>query len=134
MPNYRSRPFFVPVIEAQMGVKMGQKWVFRSFLKSCCDDLVPSPKKGRYDHSTYSCQVSSPGYFSFSRYNVKWGSKWVKIGFFVVFSKTSKPIWFHLLKKEDIVILHMCAKLQVWVFFRSRDSVKWGSKWVKNVL
>ena len=49
------------------------------------------------------------------------GSKWVKNGVFVVFSKTSEPIWFHLLEKEDIVILHMCAKLQVQAFFRSRD-------------
>ena len=45
-------------------------------------------------------------------------SKWVKNGFFVIFSKTGKPIWFHLLVKEDIIILHICAKFRV----------EWGSK------
>ena len=35
----------------------------------------------------------------------------------MVFSKTSQPIWFNLLKKEDIVTLHMYAKLQVQAFF-----------------
>ena len=49
------------------------------------------------------------------------GSKWVKNWVFVVFSKTSEPIWFHLPEKEDIVILHMCAKIQVQALFRSRD-------------
>ena len=121
VPSYRSRPFFVPEIEGQTGVKMGQKWVFRSFLKNWQTDLVPSLREGRHYHSTYLCQVSSPGHFSFSRYRVKWGSKRVKNGVFVVFSKTSQPIWFHLLEKEDIIILHMCAKLQVQAIFRSRD-------------
>ena len=82
-----------------MGVKMGQKWVFRNFLKTWQTDLVPSPSEGWYQHSTYLCQVSSPDHFSFSRYRVKWGSKWVKNEVFVIFSKTSKPIWFHFVEK-----------------------------------
>ena len=60
-----------------MGVKMGQKLVFRNFLKNWLTDLVPSPSEGRYYHSSYVCQVSSPYNFSFPRYRVKWG---VKIG------------------------------------------------------
>ena len=89
VPSFRSEPFLVPEIEGQTGVKMGQKWVFRSFLKNWQTDLVPSLREGRHYHSTYLCQVSSPGHFSFSRYRVKWGSKRVKNGVFVVFSKTS---------------------------------------------
>ena len=46
-----------------MGVKMGQKWVFRNFLKNWLTDLVPSPREGRYYHSTYTSQVSSTGVF-----------------------------------------------------------------------
>ena len=49
------------------------------------------------------------------------GTKWDKNGFFVVFSETVRPIWFHLLEKEDIVILHMSAKVQVQAIFRPRD-------------
>ena len=128
MPSYRSRPFFVPEIEGQMGVKMGQKRVFRNFLKNCWTDSVPSPREGRYHHSTYSCQVSSPYNFSFPIYRTKWGSKGVKNEFFVIFSKTSKPISFHLLVKEDIIILRMCAKFQVQTIFCSQDM---GSNRVK---
>ena len=101
---------------------MGQKRVFCNFLKNCSTDLVRSPREGRYHHSSYVCQVSSPDHFSFSRYRVKWGSKWVKNWFFVIFSKTAKPVWFHLQEREDIIILHMCAKLQVQTIFRSRDT------------
>ena len=100
---------------------MGQKWGFRGFLKNQQADLVPTPREGRYRYFTYVCLITGPGYFSFPRYWVKWGSKWVKNGVFMVFSKTSKPIWFHLLEKEDIKILHMFAKLQVQAIFRSRD-------------
>ena len=50
-----------------------------------------------------------------------WGKKGVKNGGFGIFSKTSVTIWFHLLEKEDIIILHMCAKLQVQTIFCSRD-------------
>ena len=82
-----------------MGVKMGQKRVFRNFLKNWQTDLVPSPSKGRYHHSSYLCLVSSPDHFLFSRYRVKWWSKWVKNWVFVIFSKTSKPIWFHFVEK-----------------------------------
>ena len=103
------------------GQKGGQKWGIRDFLKNQGSNLVPSPRKGRYHHSTYVCQVTGPDQFSFPRQGVKWGSKWVKNGFFVIFSKTVEPIWFHLLEKEDIIILHMCAKLQVQTIFRSRD-------------
>ena len=70
-----SKKNLVPEIEGQMGVKMGQKWVFRSFLTNLLADLVPSPREERYFHSTYSCQVSSPDNFSFSRYEVKGGQK-----------------------------------------------------------
>ena len=104
-----------------MGQKGGQKWGIRDFLKNYCTDLVPSLREGRYHHFTYVCQVTGPDHFSFPRQGVKWGSKWVKNGFFVIFSKTVEPIWFHLLEKEDIIILHMCAKLQVQTIFRSRD-------------
>ena len=69
MPSYRSRSFLVPDIEGQMGVKMGQKLDFRSFLKNYSTDLVPSPSEGRYHYSTYSCQFLSPGHFLFSRYS-----------------------------------------------------------------
>ena len=50
-----------------------------------------------------------------------WGKKGVKNGGFGIFSKTSVAIWFDLLEKEDIIILNMCAKLQVQVIFCSRD-------------
>ena len=60
-----------------MGVKMGQKWVFRNFLIKWQTDLVPSPSEGRYYDSTYVCQGAGAGYFSSPRYRVKWGSKWV---------------------------------------------------------
>ena len=64
-----------------------------------------------------------------------WGKKGVKNGGFVIFSKTSVKNWFHLPEKEDIIILHMCAKLQVQVIFCSRDrglnGVKRGQKGVK---
>ena len=59
--------------------------------------------------------------FGFLIYRVKWGSKGVKNEFFVIFSKTSKPILFHLLVKEDIIILRMCAKFQVQTIFCSQD-------------
>ena len=100
-----------------MGVKMGQKWGFRGFLKNWLTDLVPSPSEGKYHHSTYLCQVSSPGYFLFLRYKVKWESKWVKNCVSEIFSKTSQPIWFHLLVKEDTITLHIPAKFQVQVCF-----------------
>ena len=103
------------------GVKIGQKWGFRGFLKNQQADLVPSPRERRYCNSTYVCQVTGPGPFSFPRQRFKWGSKWVKNWFFVVFSKTVEPLWFHLIAKEDIKILHMFAKLQVQAIFRSRD-------------
>ena len=57
------------------------------------------------------------------------GSKWVKMGFFGILRKTSWTIWFLLLVKEDIIILHRCAKFQVQVNFGSRDI---GVKKVKN--
>ena len=41
------------------------------------------------------------------------GQKGSKKGDFEIFSKTSLTIWFHLLVKEDLIILHMCAKFQV---------------------
>ena len=74
VPSFESRPFFVLEIQGQMGVKTGQKWGFRGFLKNQLADLVPSPREGRYYHSTYVCQVTGPGHFSFSRYGVKRGS------------------------------------------------------------
>ena len=43
------------------------------------------------------------------------------MGVFKVFSKPRLTIWFDLLEKEDIIILDMCAKLQVQTIFRSRD-------------
>ena len=62
-----------------------------------------------------------------------WGKKGVKKGFFKVFSKSIRMIWFHLLGKIDIIILHMYAKLQVQTLFRSRDrGSNGGSKRVKN--
>ena len=57
------------------------------------------------------------------------------MGVFKVFSKPRLTIWFDLLEKEDIIILNMCAKLQVQVIFCSRDrglnGVKRGQKGVK---
>ena len=103
------------------GQKGGQKWGIRDFLENQGSDLVPSLREGRYYCFTYVCQVSGQNHFSFPRQRVKRGSKWVKNGFFVVFSKTGKPIWFHLLGKEDIIILHICAKFRVQAIFRSRD-------------
>ena len=50
-----------------------------------------------------------------------WGKKGVKNGGFGIFSKTSVTIWFHLLVKEDIIILHMCAKSQVQAIFLTLD-------------
>ena len=70
-----SRLFFVSEIEGhitdflvvrgQMGVKMGQKWGFRGFLKNQQADLVPYPREGRSYYSTCVCQVTSPGYLTF---------------------------------------------------------------------
>ena len=51
------------------------------------------------------------------------------MGVFGIFSKTALTIWFLLLVKEDIIILHMCAKFQVQVNSGSRDI---GVKKVKN--
>ena len=60
---------------------------------------------------------------------VKRGQKGVKMGFFGILRKTSSTIWFHLLLKEGIIVLHMCAKFQVQVNSGSRDI---GAKGVKN--
>ena len=56
------------------------------------------------------------------------GQNWSN-GFFVVFSKTVIPTWFHLLVKEDIIILHIRAKFRVQAIFHSRDR---GSNGVQN--
>ena len=51
---------------------------------------------------------------------------------FVVFSNTSKPIWFYLLEKKDIIILHMFVELQFQAIFRSRDrGSNEGQNWSK---
>ena len=36
-----------------MGVKMGQKWGFRGFLKNKQADLIPFPREGRYHLCVY---------------------------------------------------------------------------------
>ena len=55
------------------------------------------------------------------------------MGVFWIFSKTSLTIWFLLLVKKDIVILHMCTKFHVQEKPSSRDigvkGVKRGQKW-----
>ena len=50
-----------------------------------------------------------------------WGEKGVENGGFGIFSKTSVTIWFHLLVKEDIIILDICAKSEVQAIFRTLD-------------
>ena len=55
-----------------MGVKMGQKWVFRNFLKNWQTDLVPSPSEGRYHHSTYLCQVTGLGHVCMCMLGCAW--------------------------------------------------------------
>ena len=49
--------------------------------------------------------------------------------FFGIFSKLRIIIWFHLLLKEGIMCLHMCAKFQVQAKFCSQYM---GSKGVKK--
>ena len=61
------------------------------------------------------------------------GKRGSKNGVFGIFSKTALTIWFFLLVKEDIIILHICAKLQVQANFCSRDmGSNGGSKGVEN--
>ena len=93
------------------GEKGVKNEVFRDFLGNGSLDFVFFRTEGRYYIITYVYQATSPGKIWFSRYGAKRGQTGVKIGFFVIFSKTVEPIWFHLLEKEDIIILHMCAKL-----------------------
>ena len=50
------------------------------------------------------------------------------MGFFKVFSKRRPKIWFHLLVKEDIIILHIRAKFRVQAIFCSRDIVSNGGQ------
>ena len=57
------------------------------------------------------------------------GKRGSKMGVFGIFSQTALTIWSLLLVKEDIIILHMCAKFQVHVNSGSRDI---GVKKVKN--
>ena len=57
------------------------------------------------------------------------GQKGSKMRFFEIFSKTAPAISFILIQKEDIIVLHVCAKFQVRINFCSRDM---GSKGVKN--
>ena len=52
---------------------------------------------------------------------VKGGQKGSKMGVFWIFSKTSHTIWFHLLVKKGIIILHICAKFHVQANISSRD-------------
>ena len=54
------------------------------------------------------------------------------MGFFKVFSKLRLTIWFHLLEKEGIIILIICAKLKVQVIFLPEIEGQMGSKWDKN--
>ena len=49
------------------------------------------------------------------------GEKGSKMGFFGHFLKIYEWIWFILLVKEEIIILHRCTKFQVQANFRSRD-------------
>ena len=57
------------------------------------------------------------------------GQKGSKMSFFEIFSKTALTIWFIFIQKEDIIVLHVCAKFQVRINFRSQNM---GSKGVKN--
>ena len=56
------------------------------------------------------------------------GEKGSKMRFFEIFSKTAHTIWFIFIQKEDIIVLHVCAKFQVRENFCSRDM---GQKGVK---
>ena len=51
------------------------------------------------------------------------------MGFFDTLSKTALTIWFILLVKKGIMVLHMCAKFHVHKNSGSRDM---GAKGVKN--
>ena len=57
------------------------------------------------------------------------GQKGSKMRFFEIFSKTALKILFIFIQKEDIIVLHVCAKFQVRENFCSRDM---GQKGVKN--
>ena len=76
-----SKKILVPEIEGQMGVKMGQKWGFRDFLKNGSNDFVFFPTERRYHSVSLVCQATSPEKFWFSRYGVKGGQKWGFSGF-----------------------------------------------------
>ena len=57
------------------------------------------------------------------------GKKGSKMRFFEIFSETALTISFIFIQKEDIIVLHVCAKFQVRENFCSRDM---GQKRVKN--
>ena len=48
--------------------------------------------------------------------------------FFDIFSETAHLISFFFLQKEDIIVLHMCAKLQVQEKSGSRDMGQKGGQ------
>ena len=56
------------------------------------------------------------------------GEKGSKMRFFEIFSKTAHTIWFIFIQKEDIIVLHVCAKFQVHKNFSSRHIGKKGVK------
>ena len=58
-----------------------------------------------------------------------WGKKGSKLGVFGVFSKNIEKIWYILLGKEDIMVLHVHATFHVQNVSGSRDM---GAKGVKN--
>ena len=58
------------------------------------------------------------------------GKKGVKNGGFEIFSETAHETSFFFLQKEDIIVLHMCAKRQVQEKSGSPDmGQKGGQKW-----
>ena len=58
------------------------------------------------------------------------GKRGSKMRFFEIFSKTALTISFSFLQKEDIILLHMCAKRQVQEKSGSPDmGQKGGQKW-----
>ena len=57
------------------------------------------------------------------------GQKGSKMRFFEIFSETALTMSFIFIQKEDIIVLHVCAKFQVRENFCSRDM---GQKGVKN--
>ena len=110
---------------SRYGLKGGRKWGFSRFSENL---------DSRFGSISYKRKISS-FYMFVSSFESKpffvleiWGKRGSKMGFFKVFSKLRLTIWFHLLEKNDIIILHIRAKYRVQTIFVLEIWDKRGSK------